>query len=35
MTNIRIVQDDEATAAVAKAYDEWRSLRGRNIVPES
>ncbi len=33
MTNIRIVNDDEATGDVAKAYDEWRALRGRKVVP--
>ena len=33
MTNIRIIEDAEATGDVAKAYDEWRKLRGRKEVP--
>jgi hypothetical protein len=33
LTNIRIVQDEEATGEVAKVYDEWRALRGRQTVP--
>ena len=33
MTNIRIIQDDEAQGEVAKVYDEWRALRGRTLVP--
>ena len=33
MTNIKIVEDAEATGEVAKAYDEWRALRGRTQMP--
>lgn len=33
MTNIRIVQDEEAQGEIAKVYDEWRASRGRQIVP--
>ncbi len=33
MTNIRIIEDAEATGDLAKAYDEWRALRGRKQVP--
>ena len=33
MTNIRIIEDPDATGDVAKAYDEWRALRGRKLVP--
>lgn len=33
MSHIRIVEDGEATGEVAKVYDEWRALRGRQIVP--
>lgn len=32
-THIRIVEDAEATGEVAKAYEEWRALRGRKLVP--
>ena len=33
VTNIRIVEDPEATGDVAKAYEEWRALRGRKLMP--
>lgn len=33
MTNIRLVEDSEATGEVARAYDEWRALRGRRVMP--
>jgi hypothetical protein len=33
VTNIRIIEDAEATGEVAKVYDEWRALRGRKLVP--
>jgi hypothetical protein len=33
VTNIRIIEDAEATGEVAKVYDEWRALRGRTLVP--
>jgi hypothetical protein len=33
MPHIRVVEDAEATGEVAKVYDEWRALRGRQIVP--
>lgn len=33
MSKIRVVEDDEATGEVAKVYDEWRTLRGRQMVP--
>ena len=33
MTNIRIVEDAEATGEVAKVYDEWRAKSGRQEVP--
>ncbi len=33
MTNIRIIEDVEATGETAKVYDEWRALRGRKILP--
>lgn len=33
MTHIPVVEDADATGDVAKAYDEWRALRGRKLVP--
>ena len=33
MTNIRLIQDDDAQGETAKVYDEWRALRGRQVVP--
>ncbi len=33
MSHIRVVEDAEATGEVAKVYDEWRALRGRQLVP--
>lgn len=33
MSNIRIIEDNDATGETAKVYDEWRQLRGREKVP--
>lgn len=33
MTNIRLIEDAEATGETAKVYEEWRQLRGREVVP--
>jgi hypothetical protein len=33
LTNIKIIEDADATGEVAKVYDEWRVLRGRTLMP--
>ncbi|MBI2681949.1 MAG: carboxymuconolactone decarboxylase family protein [Acidobacteriales bacterium] len=33
MTKIRVIEDGEATGAIAEVYEEWRKRTGRQIVP--
>jgi len=32
-TNIKVVEDEEATGEIAAVYGEWRARTGRKLVP--